>query len=359
MKTISEYKKEVDELLLLVAQEQGSDLHLSPGVFPAIRVDSRLAPLNNRPILDPETLEGYALALMGEEKKERFLKEKEADFSYTIDEKARFRVNIYLTRGYFAVTARYIPFGIRTVEELRLPPVVRMFSQLSQGFVMVVGPNGQGKSTTMAAIVDLINKERVEKIVTIEDPIEYLFVADRSIIDQREVHHDTNSFGDALRASFRENVNVLMLGEMRDLETMSAAVSAAETGHLVFASLHTNNAAQTIERIIDSFPPIRQPQLISQLANTISGIISQRLIPGLRGGLVPAVEILVATPAVRSLIREGKIEQLNIIIDTSQEAGMVSLNKSLSDLVKRGEISKEQAEFHSLNPKELQVLLEE
>lgn len=340
-----------------MAQEQGSDLHLSPGVFPTIRVDGRLVPLSNRTILDPETLEGYATAIMGEENKPRFLTEKELDLSYTIEEKARFRVNIYMTRGSFAVTARYVSFEIKTIEELNLPPILKFFSQLSQGFVLVVGPNGHGKSTTIAALVNQINKERVEKIVTIEDPIEYLFVSDRSIIDQREVYRDTNSFSGALRSVFRENVNVIMVGEMRDLETMSAAVSAAETGHLVFASLHTNNAAQTVQRIIDSFPPAQQPQIIAQLSNTISGIISQRLIPGIKGGLVPAIEVLIANSAVRNLIRENKPEQLDVVLETSQDVGMISLNKSLADLVSRKEISQEQAEFYSLNPKELKLLL--
>lgn len=357
MKTIAEYKKELEELLLLLAQEQGSDLHLSPGVFPTLRVDGRLVQLTNRAILDQETLEGYATAVMGEENKARFLREKELDFSYSIEEKARFRMNIYLTRGYFALTARFVPFNIRTIEELRLPPIIKMFGQLSQGFVLIVGPNGQGKSTTMAALINQINKERVEKVVTIEDPIEYLFVSDRSIIDQREVHRDTNSFNEALRSTFRENVNVIMVGEMRDYETMSTAVSAAETGHLVFASLHTNNAAQTVERIIGSFPSVQQPQIVAQFANSISGIISQRLVPRIKGGLIPAVEVLIANSAVRNLIREGRIEQLDTIIDTHQDIGMISLNRSLSDLVKSGEISREQAQFYSLAPKELQILL--
>ncbi|TSC74034.1 MAG: twitching motility protein [Parcubacteria group bacterium Gr01-1014_44] len=358
MKTSADYKIEVEELLALLAQEQGSDLHLSPGVFPTIRVNSRLIPLTSRTVLDKDTLEGYATVLMGEENKARFLEEKEADFSYILEERGRFRVNVYLTRGYFAITARYIPKNIRTIEELGLPPSVKMFSQLSQGFVLVVGPNGQGKTTVMASLINEINKERAEKIITIEHPIEYTFVPDRCIIDQREVYRDTNSFNNALRAAFRENVNVIMLGEMRDFETMSTAVSAAETGHLVFASLHTNNAAQTIERIIDSFPPAQQPQIVSQLSNSISGIISRRLIPGIQGELVSAVEVLVANAAVRNLIREGKLEQLNAVIDTSQEEGMVSLNKSLADLVRRGKISKEQAEFYSLNAKELRILLE-
>lgn len=357
MKDLQTYKKEIDELLLLLAQEQGSDLHLSPGVFPTIRVDGRLIPLTNREILSQETIEGYATAIIGEERKARFLQEKELDFSYTVEEKARFRMNVYLSRGNFAITGRYVPFEIRTIEELRLPKILKFFAQLSQGFVLIVGPNGHGKSTTMAALINMINKERVEKVITIEDPIEYLFVSDRSIVDQREVYRDTNSFQNALRSTFRENVNVIMVGEMRDYETMSAAVSAAETGHLVFASLHTNNASQTVERIIDSFPPAQQPQIISQLANTISGIVSQRLIPGIKGGLVPAVEVLIANSAVRNLIREGKNEQLNVVIETNQDTGMISMNRSLADLVNKGEISVEQAEFYSLNPKELKMLL--
>lgn len=357
MTDLSTSKQQIEELLLLLAQEHGSDLHLSPGVYPTVRVDGELISLTNRQILDPEIIENYATAMLGEERKAKFIKEKESDFSYTIGEKARFRVNIYFSKGSFAITCRYVPFEIRTVEDLHLPKIIKFFGQLSQGFVLIVGPNGHGKSTTMAALINLINKERVEKIVTIEDPIEYLFVSDKSIVDQRELYRDTNSFASALRAAFRENVNVIMVGELRDYETMSAAVSAAETGHLVFASLHTNNAAQTIERIIDSFPPAQQPQIVSQLANTISGVVSQRLIPGVRGGLVPAVEILIANAAVKNLIRENKTEQLNVIIDTSEEIGMISMNKSLAGLVKEGEISLEQAEFYSLNPKELKMLL--
>lgn len=357
MRDLSSFKQEIDELFLTTAQEQGSDLHLSPGVYPTIRVDGRLIPLRQRQILDAETLEGYALAIMGSENKERFFQVKEFDSSYSVGDRARFRVNIYLTKGIFAIAARYIPSTILGIEELRLPPIVKFFSRLSQGFVLVVGPNGHGKSTTIASLINLINKERVEKIVTIEDPIEYVFVSDQSIIDQRELYRDTNSFDAALRSTFRENINVLMVGEMRDYATVSAAVSAAETGHLVFASLHTNNAAQTVERIIDSFPPAQQPQIISQLANTISGVISQRLVPRLNGGLIPAVEVMIANSAVRNLIRENKTEQLNNVIETSQDVGMISLNRSLADLVQRKEISLENAEFFSLRPKELKMLI--
>jgi len=251
----------------------------------------------------------------------------------------------------------YPPPQISTIEELKLPSVIEIFTKLSQGFVLVVGPNGHGKSTTLASMIELINKERTAKIMTIEDPIEYIFSNKRSIVDQRELYRDTLSFHRAVRSTFRQNIDVLMVGEMRDLETVSATVTAAETGHLVFASLHTNSASQTIERIIDSFPPVQQSQIIIQLANTVSGIISQRLIPGLRGGLVPAVEVLIINAAVRNLIRENRIRQIDLVIETSQEAGMISLNRSLADLVKRKEISMKQAQFHSLNPKELEQLL--
>jgi len=221
----------------------------------------------------------------------------------------------------------------------------------------VVGPNGHGKSTTLAAIIDMINKERAEKIVTIEDPIEYIFSPDKSVIDQREVYQDTFSFHKALRSTFRQNVNVIMVGELRDYETMSAAVTAAETGHLVLTSLHTNSASQTIERIIDSFPPNQESQIRNQLANTISGIISQRLIPRIKGGLIPAVEVMIATPAIRTLIRDNRPKQMDMVIETSQDIGMMSLDRSLADLVRRKEISWERAEFYSINQVELKNLL--
>ncbi len=354
---MDDYKKQIDELLLSSAEKGGSDLHLSPGVYPTVRIDGRLIPLSDYKILDHQYIESVAKVVLGEERMNKFLSNKEVDFAYEVNSKFRFRVNIYQTRGRFAATFRFIPVEIRTIEELNLPPVINVFSKLSQGFVLVVGPNGHGKSTAMAALINQINHERAEKIVTIEDPIEYIFTPDKSIIDQRELFMDTLSFGAALRSTFRENVNVIMVGEMRDYETVSAAVTAAETGHLVFASLHTNNAAQTIERIIDIFPPAQQPQIINQLSNTISGVISLRLIPRIKGGLIPAVEVLVANTAVRNLIRENRSQQLNLAIDTGSDVGMISLNRSLTDLVRRGEISLEQAEFYSLNPKELNTLL--
>ncbi|KKT82503.1 MAG: twitching motility protein [Candidatus Yanofskybacteria bacterium GW2011_GWA2_44_9] len=341
---------------MATAQNGASDLHLSPGNYPIMRIDGHLIPLSSKKILDYETLGGLVAVLLGEERRSRFLSEKEMDFSYESAQGTRFRVNAYYTRGRVAATLRLIPDSIKTIEELGLPQIIKVFSKLSQGFVMVVGPNGHGKSTTLAAIIDLINKERAEKILTIEDPIEYMFVPEKSVIDQREVYQDTFSFHKALRSAFRQNVNVVMVGEMRDYETMSAAVTAAETGHLVFASLHTNSAPQTIERIIDSFPPNQQPQIRNQLASTISGIISQRLVPAIKGGLAPAVEVMIANPAVRTLIRDNRPRQLDLVIETSQDVGMISLNRSLADLVRKKVIDMERAEFYSLNPAELKEL---
>lgn len=353
---LMDYNELLKELLTYTASQKASDLHLSPGHYPTVRLSGRLVPLKNYNILDPETLEGLVSALLGEQKG-RFTVEKEVDFSYVLNQEARFRVNVYRTKDIPAATFRFIPSKIPDIDELNLPPIVKIFSRLSQGFVLVVGPNGHGKTTTMAALTNLINREKSCKIVTIEDPIEYIFVPDKSIIDQRELFSDTLSFHKALRSTFRQNVDVILVGEMRDYETMSAAVTAAETGHLVFASLHTNNAAQTVERIIDSFPAAQQSQIRVQLANTISGIISQRLIPGLKGDLVPAAEVMIANSAVRNLIRENRVAQLNTVIETGFEQGMISLNRSLAELVKKKEISFQQAEFYSLNPSELKELI--
>lgn len=353
---MEKYKNLLKELLTLTASQKASDLHLSPGYHPTIRLDGRLMPLKDYKILDPETLQGLSDVVLGE-KKHRFLSEKELDFNYSLEAEARFRVNVYLTKGIPSITFRFILPKIPTIEELNLPPIIKMFTKLSQGFVLIVGPNGHGKTTTLASLIDLINHEKNYKIITIEDPIEYIFTPDKSIIDQREYLADTLSFHKALRSTFRQNVDVILVGEMRDYETMSAAVAAAETGHLVFASLHTNNASQTIERIIDSFPPTQQSQIRIQLANTLSGIISQRLIQRLKGGLIPAVEIMIANSAVRNLIRENRINQIDSVIETSFDQGMISLNRSLVELVKRNEISLEQAEFYSLNTLELKELL--
>lgn len=353
---MADFKQYLNELLVMTAQQGASDLHLSPGMYPVLRIDGRLVPLTTKKILDRETLEGLVFILLGD-RKGRFLSDKELDFSYEFEEKARFRVNVYHTENHVAATLRCIPDEIRTIEQLNLPPIIKIFTKLSQGFVLVVGPNGHGKSSTLAGLLDIINRERTEKIVTIEDPIEYIFRPDKSIIDQREVYQDTYSFHKALRSTFRQDINVIMVGELRDYETMSAAVTAAETGHLVFASLHTNSASQTIERIIDNFPPDQQTQIRNQLANTISGIISQRLVPRIKGGLIPAVEVMIATTAVRTLIRDNKVRQIDLVIDTSQDMGMMSLDRSLANLVRKKEITLERAEFYSLNPSLLKSLI--
>lgn len=346
-------KQYLDQLLLVTAENRASDLHISPGHYPFIRIDGRLIQVAGTQILDPETTNGLVMELVGSEKQDRFLSEKEMDFSYMYAGKYRYRINAYHTKGNMAASLRLIPDEIKTIEKLNLPSIVKIFSRLSQGFVLVAGPSGHGKSTTLASLIDLINKERSEKIVTIEDPVEYIFTPDKSIIDQREIHQDTFSFQKAIRSTFRQNANVILIGEMRDYETMSAAVTAAETGHLVFASLHTNSASQTMERIIDSFPPNQQAQVRNQLANTISGVISQRLIPRIRGGLIPAVEVMIATTAVRTLIRDNRPRQLDLVIETSQDVGMIPLDRSLIDLVTKKEISIERAEFYSSNPLEI------
>jgi len=352
---MAEYQKLLDELIGSVAEASASDLHIAVGRHPMLRVSGQLIPLTKKPILAPDDTFGIAEAMMGKEKYNFFLENKELDFAYAYKDKIRFRVNAYFQKGHVGIAMRVIPVKIRTLEELGLPVALGEFTQKEQGFFLVVGPTGHGKSTTLAALVDIINRSRAELIVTIEDPIEYLFTADRSIIHQREVGIDTKDFGTALRSMFRQDVNVAMIGEMRDYETMSAAVTAAETGHLIFSSLHTNNAAQTIDRIIDSFPGDQQGQIRAQLANTLIGIFSQRLIPRVSGGLVPAYEILLSNAAVRNLIRENKIHEIDLVIETSAESGMMSFNRSLIDLVRRGEITMESAVAFSQNPSELRA----
>lgn len=353
---MTDYKQYLYELLLMTAQQGASDLHLSPGHHPTLRLDGRLVPLTNYAILDRQALQELLTLLLGE-KKERFAAEGELDFAYEFEQKARFRVSAYRTKGNPAAALRFIPEEIRTIEELNLPPVVKIFTKLSQGFVLVVGPSGHGKSTTMAALINLINRERTEKIVTVEDPIEHVFQSDKSIVDQREISSDTSSFLRALGAAGRQDANIVMVGTMRDAGAISAAMDTAEIGRLVFASLDTTSAAQTMERIIEHFPSDQQEQARAKLANTISGVVSQRLVPRIKGGLVPAVEVMIATTAVRTMVRDNRLRQLNTVIETSQDMGMISLDRSLANLVRRQEISLESAEFFSLNPSGLRSLI--
>lgn len=344
----------LENLLSLVMKENASDLHIAVGRHPTIRVDGGLTPLLKEEVCTAERARDLVIALLTPEQEQAFLKEKEIDFSYNFHDRARFRVNIFHQRGYMGAALRLIPAKIRTFEELRLPSIMGEFARRQQGFFLVVGPTGHGKSTTLAALIDAINHARADHIITVEDPIEYLFASDRSIIDQREVGIDTSDFPRALKSMFREDVDVAMIGEMRDADTMATAVTAAETGHLIFSTLHTNNAAQTIDRIIDTFPAAQQAQIRSQLASSLIGIVSQRLVPRVAGGLIPAVEVLIANPAVRNLIRENKVHELDLVIETSSDNGMISLNRSLVDLVRKGEVSMENALLYSLNPEELQ-----
>jgi len=353
---MTNYQQKLEQLLEEVTKENASDLHISAGRPPTLRIDGRLVPLIKYGVLSQQDTKELSFALLTDAQKEQLLKEKEIDLSYTFRDKARFRSNVYFQAGGLSVALRLIPAKIRTIEELNLPPVLHRFTTPAQGFFIVAGPSGHGKSTTLAALIDEINHTRSEHIITIEDPIEYIFTQDRCIIDQREVGRDTKGFKIALRSAFRQDPDVIMVGEMRDPETISTAITAAETGHLVFATLHTNNAAQTIDRIIDSFPPEQQHQVRSQLGLALIGVVSIRLLPKTDGGVVPAYEVMIANSAVRNLIREQKIHEIDLVIETSADQGMISLNRSLANLVKGGLVSLETAEMYSLRPKEMRML---
>lgn len=351
------YQEQLKDLLALAVKAQASDLHISVSHPPILRIAGQLSPLIKKSKLTPTDTQNLAYALMTSSQKERFLKKKDIDFSYNFENKARFRVNIFFqTRG-ISAALRLIPSRIPDFNELNLPEVLRKFTVPTQGFVLLTGPSSHGKSTTLAALVNEINHTRTDHIITIEDPIEYVFDDDKCIIDQREVYHDALSFSRALRSTFRQDPDVIMVGEMRDPETISTAITAAETGHLVFATLHTNSASQTIHRIVDTFPSAQQSQVRAQLSGSLLGVVSQRLIPRLKGGLIPACEVMISTPAVASLIRENKIHELPLVIETSAEKGMISLNRYLADLVKRGEVSIKNALNYSLVPTELRTLV--
>lgn len=345
------------KILDIAVKEGASDLLISVNHLPTIRITGQLVPLVKEKKITPEDSEDFAFSLMNEPKKQKFLSEKEIDFSYDYDGKARFRVNIFFQRGFISSALRLISSNIRTIEELNLPPVLHEFTKKTQGLVLVTGASGQGKSTTLAALIDEINHTKAVHIITIEDPIEYIYKPDRAIVEQREVSIDTNSFAAALRSSFRQNPDVIMVGEMRDLETISTTITAAETGHLVFATLHTNSASQSIHRIIDVFPPEQQNQIRFQLAGSLVAVIAKRLIPRLSGGFIPACEVMICNTAISNLIRENKTHEIPAVIETSLKEGMVSMNRSLSDLVKKKEISLKDSIDYSINPAELKNLL--
>ena len=356
--TKEEYRKEIESFMEEVIKRDATDLHISVGRPPILRINGSLTELKEYPILDVSHAEGLVRSLLGKDQEERLAMNKDVDLSVTYKDRARFRVNVYQECNEMAAALRYISTKIRTIEELNLPPILHRFTQSAQGFFLVVGPSGHGKSTALAAMVNEINHTRHDHLITIEDPIEYVFEQDKCIVDQREVGVDVGDFYHGLRAMFRQDADVCMIGEMRDPETISTAMTAAETGHLIFSTLHTNTAAQTIDRVIDTFPPYQQSQIRMQLSSTLLGILSRRLIPTLKSGLINAVELLIVNSAIRNLIREGKTHQIDMVIETSIEEGMISLNRSLADLVNGGIVSFENAEICSNNPNELKMLLQ-
>ncbi len=354
---MADYKTQLNELVDIVFHEGASDLHLSEGKKPTIRVSGLLLPLIKRDVIGKEMIMGILSELVTKENKDIFLKTKELDFSYAIENGERFRGNAYFQQGMVSIALRLIPKKIRSIAELNLPEVLKNFADKPQGFFLVVGPVGHGKTTTLAAMIESINESRAEHIITIEDPIEYVYEPKKSIIDQREVRIDTFDFATALQSMFREDVDVALIGEMRGAETIAIAVTAAETGHLVFSTLHTNSAAQTISRIIDSFPAEQQDEIRIQLAGSLTGILSQRLIPRISGGLIPAYEILINNNAVANLIRENRIHEISSVIETSSQEGMVDMNRCLAELVSRGEITVENAYIYSTDAKILQKMI--
>ncbi len=349
---------DIHELLNITIKNNASDLHLMPGIPPALRIDGVLRYLNSYNPLDANIISDMVLSLLTPEQKEWLLKNKEIDFSFgfgggVYGNLGRFRVNLYYQRGVLSGAFRFLLPNIRTIDELKLPKIVSSFSDLKQGFVLVTGPTGHGKSTTIAAIINEINMKRASHILTIEDPIEYIYPSGKSIISQREMNIDTHSWSQALRSALREDPDVVLVGEMRDPETIAAAITIAETGHLVLSTLHTNSAAQSIDRIIDSFPADGQDQIKIQLSATLKGIVSQRLIPLISGGRAPAAEILIANSAIANNIREGKTHLIDSIIQTSQDQGMITLESSLASLVLSGQVSLETAKSYALKQEEL------
>ncbi len=353
---MSNYKKELEDLILTVMREGGSDLHLGAGRVPAIRVSGELIFLVKHAPVTEEDMMGFLNEILDKKKVEKFVETQEADFSYDFRGEARLRGNAFFQKGLVCLVFRLVP-KVKTLDELKLPKILSDLARKKQGFFLVVGPVGQGKSTTLSSMINLINNEQARNIVTIEDPIEHAYTPQKSMISQREVGIDTADFHTALKSVFREDVNVIMIGEMRTPETISTAVTAAETGHLVLSTLHTNNASQTIDRIIDSFPGFQQDQIRAQLAASLLGIFSQRLIPRVAGGLVPAYELLLNNNAVANLIREKRTHEIDVVIETGSGGGMVDLNHSLLELVRAGEISIESAYQYSLNPKGLERML--
>lgn len=347
----------IELLLEEVIKHDASDLHLQVGLPPMLRIDGALKAVTDAPVLKDTDTDKLVQSVLDDDQKAVLVKDKEVDFSFSFGDYGRFRVNAFHEKGNIAAAMRLIPSKIRTLDELEMPKVVSTFAEYPRGLVLVTGPTGSGKSTTLAAIIDKINTEQARHIITIEDPIEYAHHSKKSIVVQREVHYDTFSFGAALRSSLRQDPDVVLIGEMRDLETISAAITLAETGHLVLATLHTNSAAQSVDRIIDVFPPHQQQQIRIQVAGMLQAICAQRLVPKIGGGRIAAAEILVVTPAARNIVREGKTHQLDSVIQTGADDGMQSMDRTLVDLIHQGTITYEEAKNYAVDITELDRLM--
>lgn len=346
----------IESLLEECVKTKASDLHLQVGLPPILRIDGALQPVAGYKEMDEATVERLVFATLEDDQKQILIKDKEFDYSFSFGDLGRFRVNAFHEKGNIAAAFRLIPNEIQSISELGMPPIVESFADYPRGLVLVTGPTGSGKSTTLAGLVDKINREKAAHIITIEDPIEFTHKSHRSVVVQREVHYDTYSFSAALRSALRQDPDVVLIGEMRDLETISAAITIAETGHLVFATLHTNSAAQSIDRMIDVFPPHQQPQVRSQLSNILMAICAQRLVPAIGGGRVVAAEIMIANPAVRSVIREGKTHQLDTIIQTGADQGMQTMDRTLVKLVQSGQVTYDTAREFAVDLQEFDRL---
>ena len=348
----------VPELLGRLLDLNGSDLHLTAGTPPTVRIHGELERLEDYPPMNPRALQGMIYAILPQKMRERFEQELELDMSYSLPGRARFRVNVFMQRDAVGAVFRVIPFDIKNIVDLGLPPVAADLARFPRGFVVVTGPTGSGKSTTLAAMVDVVNTERSGHIMTVEDPIEFLHKHKKCLVNQREIGADTHSFASALKHVLRQDPDVILVGEMRDLETISTAITAAETGHLVFATLHTQDAPQTIDRIIDVFPPHQQQQVRVQLSTTLQGVVTQQLIPTVDGqGRVAAAEIMIATPGIRNLVREGKVHQIYSAMQAGGRYGMQTMDMSLASHVKAGRISQQMAFERCHDPEELQRLV--
>lgn len=353
----SQLNQKIRKYLSIVAQQGASDLHLSAGFPPVLRIDGKLVKLDEE-MVSKSDMETVAKSILNEERLAKLYKEKHVDFSLELQEGVRFRSNMFFQRDTLSLALRLINDKIKTLKELNLPEYLYAFTEKSQGLLLVTGPMGHGKSTTLASLIDYINHSKQKHIITIEDPIEYVFQSDQSLIEQREIFTDANSFHTALKACFREDADVILVGEMRDLETISTVMTAAETGHLVMATLHTNDTIQTVDRIIDIFPAYQQNQIRLQLSNVLIGVLSQRLLSNNAGGRIPAYEFLINNKAVENLIRQNQTHQIGVVIETSLDGGMMSINRSLAQLVKQGQVSLDEAESYATDSSSFKMLLE-